>query len=111
MKSNQRQMICNLLGRQCGGVTLDKVTMVQPDGGIRVIDEPVAVLGEVQNHFRQWTAKWQVQPLTGWWADMYQPVSSINPSWYSGLMDPPSASEVQQAIVRGLQGKLVGLHI
>ena len=52
MKSNQRQIICNLLGQQHGGVTLDKVTKVLPGGGVGVIDEPVAVLREVQNHFR-----------------------------------------------------------
>ena len=73
-----------------------------------MIDEPAAVLAEVQGHFQCWTSKCQVQPLTGLWADIYKPAERIDPLWYSGLMDPPTSLEVQKAICDGPTGKADG---
>ena len=108
MKSNQGQMIRNLLGRQPSRVKLDKVLKAVPGGGVQIIDEPAVVLQEVGRHFQQWTAKRQVQPLFGRWIDVYQPATSIDPGWYAGLMDPPSAQEVQHAVCQGPTGKAGG---
>ena len=57
MKSNQGQMIHNILEQQQCTIRLDKVTKAMPGGGIQVIDEPAAVLQEVRNHFQGWTSK------------------------------------------------------
>jgi ribonuclease HI len=108
MKSDQGRMIRNLLGRQPSRVKLDKVSKAISGGGVQIIDEPAAVLQEVGRHFQQWTAKHQVQPLFGRWIDIYQPSTSINPGWYAGLMDPPSAQEVQHAVCQGPTGKAGG---
>ena len=79
-----------------------------PSGSTQIIDEPMAVLQEVQNHFQRWTAKRQVQPLSGRWVEVYSPVQSIEPSWYSGLMTCPTLREVQQAISKGPVGRAGG---
>src|SRR5271168_1791510 len=71
MKSNQGQMICNLLGWQWGAVTLDKVSRLTAGGIGTVIDNPADVLSEVHNHFKQWTSKRQVQLLSRFWAEVY----------------------------------------
>ena len=65
MKSNQGQMIWNLLEQQRCTIKLDKVVKIVPGSGLQVIDEPAAVLAEVRRYFQQWTAKRQVQPLSG----------------------------------------------
>ena len=39
---------------------------------------------------------------------MYKPVALIDPLWYSGLMDPPTLLEVQQAVSNGPTGKAGG---
>lgn len=72
-------MICNLLDHQHSIAKLDKVSQVLSGGSVQIIDEPAVVMQEVHNHFQQWTSKWEVQPLSGIWTDIYQPMISIDP--------------------------------
>ena len=108
MRSNQGQMIRNLLGHQHSAVKLDKVSRVLPGGSVQILDEPATIMQEVHNHFQQWTSKQNVQPLSGLWCEVYQPMPSIDPSWYSGLMNAPTLQEVLQAITNGPTGKAGG---
>ena len=108
MKSNQGQMIRNILEQHRCVIRLDKVVKDIPGGGFQVIDEPTAVLSEIQGHFQQWTSKRQVQPLAGRWIEIYRPSQTIDPHWYDGLMFPPTQGEIQLAISQGPTGKAGG---
>ncbi|KAF9343362.1 hypothetical protein BGX26_005858, partial [Mortierella sp. AD094] len=103
-------MIDKLLGRGRGRVVLDKI-QVEEDGETFNVLEPEMIKTRVRDWFAKWHGPRPAKPLIpgSRWEKQYRPVEDIEADWYNGLMDPPSAIELQAVIQNAPKYKAPGV--
>ncbi|KAI7822883.1 hypothetical protein BC939DRAFT_172928 [Gamsiella multidivaricata] len=110
MRGNPGKMLDSILDRHRGKVVIDRVQQTI-NGNVVSVKEGDQVKDTVKRHFNEWHGRREVQPLDDHprWKAQYEPKEWIDPTWYNGLMDPPSMEELLAALKESPKAKAAGI--